>query len=299
MIVTTPNIQKGVKLADHCRFGVGGPADFFVEVRSPEEIREAIGYARQNKLNYFIYGSGSNLFFDDRGFRGLVIRITGGEFKLLSDGLVLVDAGYELPKLVRDLAHLGWGGLEFLGNIPGSVGGAIVGNAGCYGKSMADVLQVARVYFVSQNRMDVLKPQDFEFNYRHSKIKYDPDKIVLNVTLKTVRRPPNKVIAEIEQELGERKAKHPHTAKCAGSFFKNPEAMPAWKAIQEASLHAFCIGGACLSDKHANFLINRGNAASKDILNLAREIQTIVKNKLNIKLEPEVRYIGEHGLEDI
>ena len=298
-VATGLNIQKGVKLSEHCRFSVGGPADFFIEVTSAEEIRDAIQYAKQNKLNYFVYSGGSNLFFDDKGFRGLVIRITGGKFKLLSDGLVLVDAGYELPKLVRDLASKGCGGLEFLGNIPGSVGGAVVGNAGCYGKSIADILQTARVYHAGKNKVEVWKPEDFKFDYRYSVIKNDSDKIVLNATIKTVQRPPKEIVAELERELDERMNKHPHTAKCAGSFFKNPEAMPAWKATQEAGLQAFCVGGACLSDKHANFLINRGNATSEDILNLARKIQAVVKNKLNIKLEPEVRYVGEHGLEDI
>ncbi len=299
MITTTLDIQKRVKLSEYCRFSVGGSADFFVEVASAEEIQEAVRYAKQNKLNYFVYSGGSNLFFDDKGFRGLAIRITGGKFKLLSDGLVLVDAGYELPKLVRDLASKGWGGLEFLGNIPGSVGGAIVGNAGCYGKSVADILQAARVYSAERNKVEVWKPEDFQFDYRHSNIKDDPDKIVLNATIKTTQRPPKEIIAELEQELDERINKHPHTAKCAGSFFKNPGEMPAWKAIQEAGLHAFCIGGACLSDKHANFLINRGNATSEDILKLAREIRLRVKEKLNIKLEPEVRYVGEYGLEKI
>lgn len=293
------NIQRGIKLADHCRFSVGGPADLFIEAESAEEIREAVQYAKQNKLDYFLYGGGSNLFFDDKGFRGLVIRITGGKFQLLGNGLVFVDAGCMLPKLVRDLAHLGWGGLEFLGNIPGSVGGAIVGNAGCYGRSVADILQVARIYSISKDQVDVLKSQDFRFSYRHSNIKNDSDKVVLNATIKTIQRPPDEIMKEIEQELEERKNKHPHAAKCAGSFFKNPSEMPAWKAISEAGLQAFCIGGACLSDKHANFLINRGNATSEDILKLARKIQLQVRDKLGIQLEPEVRYIGEHGPQEI
>ncbi len=297
--VTDLNVQKGVRLADHCRFGVGGPADFFVEVRTEGEIREAVKYAKKNGLNCFVYGGGSNLFFDDKGFRGLVVRIIDGEFKILDDGLVDVSAGYELPKLVRDLAHRGLGGLEFLANIPGSVGGAIAGNAGCYGKSIADVLRVVQVYLVTKDKIDILKPRDLGFAYRYSNIKDNPDRIVIGTTIKTIQRPESKIMEEIAQELNERMDKHPHTAKCAGSFFKNPDVMPAWKAIQGAGTQTLCVGEACLSEKHANFLINKGGATSKDILELARSIQTQVRAKLSIQLEPEVRYVGEHGLEKI
>jgi len=292
-------IQKGVRLSSHCRFDVGGPADFFVEVTTAEEIRDAIRYAVSNKLNYFVYGGGSNLFFDDNGFRGLVIRISEGRFEIDNKGVVRMDAGCLLPKLVRDLAQLGWGGLEFLANIPGSVGGAIVGNAGCYGKAIKDVLISAQVYLVGQDRIEEWKPEDFEFGYRHSKVKYDTDKIVLNVTLKTTQRLPAEITKEIEQELDDRKNKHPHTAMCAGSFFKNPEGMSAWKIITEAGMADAIVGGAAISSKHTNFLVNNGGAASADIVKLAKTIQNQVKKTQNIDLQPEVRYVGEYGIEEI
>ncbi|RLC37828.1 hypothetical protein DRH29_00210 [candidate division Kazan bacterium] len=299
MTVATLGIQKEIKLADRCRFGVGGPADFFVEVTAAEDIKAAIMYALDHNLDYFIYGEGSNLFFDDKGFRGLVIRISGGKFEVSSGGVVRVDAGYSLPKLVRDLAEKGWGGLEFLGNIPGSIGGAVVGNAGCYGKAIKDVLIDAQVYSVKQNKIEEWKPKDFEFDYRHSKIKYDPDKIILSVNLKAVKRSPSEIVREIEQELNERKSKHPHTAKCAGSFFKNPKEMAAWKAITDAGMADANVGGAAISPKHANFLVNSGGATSEDILKLARMIQKEVSSKLGIQLEPEVRYVGEFSVRGI
>lgn len=296
---TRLEIKKDEPLAHHCRFAVGGEADFFVEVTSAEEIREAIEYAKDQKLNFFVYSGGSNIFFDDKGFRGLVIRIKGGEYRILHDDLIYVDAGYPLPKLIRDLAREGLGGLEFLGNIPGSVGGAVTGNAGCYGRSISEVIQDARVLDVAKNRVLVLKPKDFEFAYRHSNIKYDPNKIILNLTLKTVPKNSQEIFDEIGGELGERLIKHPHNAMCAGSFFKNPEGKSAWQVITEAGLEGAGVGDAVLSPKHANFLLNLHQAKSQDILKLAHQIQKGVKQKLKIDLEAEVRYIGEMGPQEI
>jgi UDP-N-acetylmuramate dehydrogenase len=293
---TKLDIKKDEMLSQHCRFSVGGPADFFVEVTTAEEMRDAITYATDNHLKYFIYSGGSNIFFDDKGFRGLVIRMIGGSFKVLHDGLVYVDAGYPLPKLVRDLARLDLGGLEFLGNIPGSIGGAVAGNAGCYGKSISEVLQEARVYSVADKKMKVWKPIDFGFEYRHSRIKFDTDYIVLNVTLKTAPNSFGEIMDVIGRELDERLSKHPHHAKCAGSFFKNPAGMSAWKIITEAGMQDANVGDAMISPKHANFLINNGQATSQDIIELTHQIQTSVKKKTDISLEPEVRYVGEHGL---
>ncbi|MDD5605724.1 MAG: UDP-N-acetylmuramate dehydrogenase [Patescibacteria group bacterium] len=296
---TQSDIKIGEPLAKHCRFGVGGAADFFVEVHSAEEIKEAINYASKNHLRYFVYGGGSNIFFDDKGFRGMVIQIVGGTFQLISDTCVQVDAGYSLPKLVRDLGVAGWGGLEFLGNIPGSLGGAIVGNAGCYGKCIADVLVSAQIFSVSTQHTETWQPADFAFDYRHSGIKEDPDKIVLSATLKLCQRPSEEILTGVEAELNERQSKHPHTAMCAGSFFKNPTNLAAWQAISDAGLAQARIGDAGLSDKHANFLINYHQATSQDILQLARYIQKTVKDKLGVELKPEVRYIGENGLQKI
>lgn len=293
------SIKKDEMLSKHCRFGVGGPADYFVEASSVKELKEAFIFAKDKNLNHFVYGGGSNIFFDDKGFRGIVIRLQDGGFEIKTNNTVVVSAGYDLPVLVRELAEKGVGGLEFLANIPGSVGGAVVGNAGCYGKSIGEVLQVARVYSVADNKVEIWKPKDFEFAYRHSRIKNENDKIILNITLKTVQRNPKKIMDEIGAELDERLDKHPHNAMCAGSFFKNPNNRPAWKVITDAGMADTRVGDAHLSEKHANFLVNKNKATSQDILELVRLIQKETRDKLGIKLEPEVRYVGENGLEKI
>jgi UDP-N-acetylenolpyruvoylglucosamine reductase len=212
--------------------------------------------------------------------------------------VVKVSAGYDLPMLVRELAQQDLGGIEFLGNIPGSVGGAVVGNAGCYGRAIAEVFVEADVFDIEENRSFMAGPEFFEFSYRHSKLKFDPRYIVLAATLRLSSRPSAEILGEVEGELGDRLAKHPHFAACAGSFFKNHSGYPAWRVIADAGLNGAYVGGARLHDKHANFLVNEGGTAG-DILALARRVMATVKEKLGLDLEPEVRYVGEFGIEPI
>jgi UDP-N-acetylmuramate dehydrogenase len=346
-------IQPNMLLATQCRFEVGGPADWFAAVSNAAELSAALTFAREHGLEVFVYSGGSNLFFADAGFRGMVVRIVHGGWSLAErelppstyinkersspkpegQGVVTSDlpdsgkaaihggagqdsrqtgvsappantpvvtasAGYELSALIRELAQHNLGGIEFLGNIPGGVGGAVVGNAGCYGRAIAEVFVEADVFDIAENRAFMAPPEFFEFSYRHSKLKFDPRYIVLSATLRLTPRPHADIMGEVEQELADRLAKHPHFAHCAGSFFKNPPGYPAWKVIGDAGLNGAHVGGARLSDKHANFLINEGGTAA-DILTLARHVMATVKARLDLDLEPEVRYIGEHGVAPI
>ncbi|MDQ3023721.1 MAG: UDP-N-acetylmuramate dehydrogenase, partial [bacterium] len=295
-----------------------------------------------------VYSGGSNLFFGDAGFRGMVIRVFGGAWSVVQRELAAseyvnkerssprstgaglapsgsvdesaagdtgtvegdnpptfgpttcatVSAGYDLPLLVRELAARNLGGLEFLGNIPGSLGGAVVGNAGCYGRAVAEIFVEADVFDIEQERAFSAGPEFFEFSYRHSKLKFDPRYVVLGATLRLTPRPAAEILAEVEGELAHRLSKHPHFAACAGSFFTNPPGYPAWKVIADAGLNGACIGGARLHDMHANFLVNEGDSAA-DVLALARHVMATVRGKLGLDLEPEVRYVGEHGIEAI
>ncbi len=294
-------IRRNVELARHCRFGVGGPADYFVEVRSAADIREAYRFARERELACFTYSGGSNLFFDSRGFRGLVVRLIGGGWSVDEASQVInVSSGTDLPLLIRNLARLGIGGADFLGNIPGAVGGAVVGNAGCYGQNIAGMLISAEIYDIAADRMFTADPGFFEFSYRHSRLKYDPLHMVVSARLQFAEADPLETLQAVEDELQLRLAKHPHNSRCAGSFFKNiSREQPAWKLITAAGLADSRVNGACLSDMHANFLVNDNDASSDDILALCRMVQLCVRDRLGIVLETEVRYVGQCGVEEI
>lgn len=348
-----PVLRPGQYLSTQCRFAVGGQADYFVTVSDGDEMFTAFEFAFDRKLPTFVYSGGSNLFFDDAGFRGVVIRLKGGSWDLdkrdlpeelrhyegrdslrpnqptddlnggmaslanpddpdtfpdaepavnLADALVAtpvvkVGGGFELSRLVRELSRLDKGGIEFLGNIPGSVAGAVVGNAGCYGRAIAEVLVEASVYSLDTHEVFTVGPDFFEFRYRHSKLKHDTSNFVVNATLRLANRPRSEIMAEVDAELAERQRKHPHDAACAGSFFQNPSReRPAWKLIEEAGLKGATEGAAQLSPKHANFLINTGGATSSDIIRLARRAQQAVLETSGFELQPEVRYVGPHGL---
>jgi UDP-N-acetylmuramate dehydrogenase len=294
-------IRSNVLLSRHCRFGVGGPADYFVEVRSAADIREAYRFARERCLPCFTYSGGSNLFFNSAGYRGLVVRLIGGGWSVDEDShVVTVSSGTDLPMLIRSLARQGIGGADFLGNIPGAVGGAVVGNAGCYGSNIADMLLSAEIYDIEADRMFTVPADYFEFSYRHSRLKYDPMRMVVSARLQFAAADPMATLEAVEEELQLRLAKHPHNSRCAGSFFKNiSREQPAWRLITEAGLENSSVNGARLSQRHANFLINTGDASSNDIIELANLVQSGVRHKLGIDLETEVRYVDQLGVEEI
>jgi UDP-N-acetylmuramate dehydrogenase len=295
------DIQQNVILAEHCRFRVGGPADYFTAVTDAASLVAALELAAGQQLRYFILAGGSNLFFDDSGFRGLVIKLVNGGWQLNEDqSLVEASAGYALGALVRELAGEDRGGLEFLANIPGSVGGALVGNAGCYGQAIADVLSTAQVYDTEERRQLGVDNAFFEFAYRHSRLKESARYIALSATLKVAARPGGEVLSEIEDELKARLDKHPHEAWCAGSYFKNPSRdNPAWRVITEAGMADASVGDARLSPRHANFLVNDGTATSAEIIALTHTIQRAVREHSGIELVPEVRYVGPTGVVEL
>jgi UDP-N-acetylmuramate dehydrogenase len=336
-----PTVRMNQPLAAQCRFNIGGPADYFVTVSDVDELCVALGFANERKLPVFVYSGGSNLFFDDAGFRGLVVRVRGGSWKLdrrivvdpiayegqdslapnqptddLIDGpeatpslappsipdsfdqpVVNVSGGYELSRLVRELARLDMGGLDFLGNIPGSVAGAIAGNAGCYGRAVAEVLVETTLCNATTGEVRTVKPAELEFAYRHSRLKDSSNEVILDSVLRLVPRPRPETLAAVEAELAERLRKHPHNAACAGSFFQNPSReRPAWKLITDAGLSGTAVGGAQISPQHTNFLINVGDATSAQVRELAKLVRNVVKGDSGYELAAEVRYVSPEGL---
>lgn len=275
----------------HTTFRVGGPADVLVQ---PEETALAaiLALCRQYHVPYSFIGNGSNLLVGDKGIRGVVIEMTDPMGNIEVQGTrITAQAGAMLSKIANTAASNGLGGMEFAAGIPGSVGGAVVMNAGAYGGEMKDIIE--RVYVLDENGAQLELDRDaLDLGYRHSCI---PDKkyIVTKVVLELVPRDEAEIRSEMK-ELNEKRAeKQPLQYPSAGSTFKRPEGYFAGKLIMDAGLRGYQVGGAQVSEKHCGFVINKGDATAADICQLMRDVSDKVQAQFGVVLEPEVKMIGE------
>lgn len=275
----------------HTTFRVGGPADVLVQ---PDEtaLAAVLALCRQYHVSYSFIGNGSNLLVGDKGIRGVVIEMTEPMGDIEVQGTrITAQAGAMLSKIANTAASNGLGGMEFAAGIPGSVGGAVVMNAGAYGGEMKDIIE--RVYVLDENGAQLELDRDaLDLGYRHSCI---PDKkyIVTKVVLELVPRDEAEIRSEMK-ELNEKRAeKQPLQYPSAGSTFKRPEGYFAGKLIMDAGLRGYQVGGAQVSEKHCGFVINKGDATAADICQLMRDVSDKVQAQFGVVLEPEVKMIGE------
>lgn len=275
----------------HTTFRVGGPADVLVQ---PDETALAaiLALCRQYHVPYSFIGNGSNLLVGDKGIRGVVIEMTDPMGNIEVDGTkITAQAGAMLSKIANTAASNGLGGIEFAAGIPGSVGGAVVMNAGAYGGEMKDIIE--KVYVLDENGVQLELGRDaLDFGYRHSCI---PEKkyIVTKVVLELVPRNEAEIRSEMK-ELNEKRAeKQPLQYPSAGSTFKRPEGYFAGKLIMDAGLRGYQVGGAQVSEKHCGFVINKGDATAADICQLMQDVSDKVQAQFGVVLEPEVKMIGE------
>ena len=275
----------------HTTFRVGGPADVLVQ---PDETALAaiLALCRQYHVSYSFLGNGSNLLVGDKGIRGVVIEMTDPMGNIEVDGTkITAQAGAMLSKIANTAASNGLGGMEFAAGIPGSVGGAVVMNAGAYGREMKDIIE--KVYVLDENGAQLELDRDaLDLGYRHSCI---PEKkyIVTKVVLELVPRNEAEIRSEMK-ELNEKRAeKQPLQYPSAGSTFKRPEGYFAGKLIMDAGLRGYQVGGAQVSEKHCGFVINKGDATAADICQLMRDVSDKVQAQFGVVLEPEVKMIGE------
>ena len=275
----------------HTTFRVGGPADVLVQ---PDEttLAAVLGLCRQHNVPYSFIGNGSNLLVGDKGIRGVVIEMTEPMGNIEVQGTrITAQAGAMLSKIANTAASNGLGGMEFAAGIPGSVGGAVVMNAGAYGGEMKDIIE--RVYVLDENGAQLeLDRTALDLSYRHSCI---PDKkyIVTKVVLELVPRNEAEIRSEMK-ELNEKRAeKQPLQYPSAGSTFKRPEGYFAGKLIMDAGLRGYQVGGAQVSEKHCGFVINKGDATAADICQLMQDVSDKVQAQFGVVLEPEVKMIGE------
>ncbi|MCI8465607.1 MAG: UDP-N-acetylmuramate dehydrogenase [Lachnospiraceae bacterium] len=276
----------------HTTFQVGGPADVFVTPQTTSELAAVIRLCREQGKPYFILGNGSNLLVSDKGYRGVVIHMSRAfEEITIRENRVLVGAGATLSKTAAKACEAGLSGLEFASGIPGTLGGAMVMNAGAYGGEMAQVVSAATV-LTKDGEEKRLDHAELQMGYRKSCI-LPMEYIVTEVELLLTPGDREEIRSKIEDLAARRKEKQPLEYPSAGSTFKRPEGYFAGKLIMDAGLRGCSVGGACVSEKHCGFVVNRGGATAAEILELCRKVRGQVFQKFGVSLELEVRLLGE------
>lgn len=287
-------LQRQVSLAALTTLNVGGVAEWFVEPRSVAELQAAYTWAQEEALPITVLGAGSNLLVSDRGVAGLVISTKYLRY-LKSDletGQLTVGAGYPLPKLAHYAAKLGWRGLEWMVGIPGSVGGAVVMNAGAHGGCTAERL-VSAVILEPDGTLAVVAARELGYAYRTSNLQ-DTPRLVLQATWQLEPGyDPAQVKAATQKHLSDRLRSQPYDFPNCGSVFRNPQERTAGWLIEQTGLKGYRIGQAQVSEKHANFILNCGGATAMDVYHLIRHVQRAVADRWSVWLHPEVKLIGD------
>ncbi len=286
------NVYRNEPMKKHTTFRIGGPADYYLCPHSAKEIQKVVEICREEKIPYFILGNGSNLLVSDKGYRGAVIQLWKNVSDIRVDGcLIEAKAGASLAKIAAQALEEGLTGMEFAAGIPGTLGGAVVMNAGAYGGEMKDILKEALV-MDEEGKIFTLEKENLKLGYRTSIVK-EKGYIVLAATLEL--KPGNREeIRKLMEDLKQRRAeKQPLDMPSAGSTFKRPEGYFAGKLIMDAGLRGFSVGGAQISEKHCGFVVNTGEASASDVLNLIREVQKRVRENSGVELETEVKFLGE------
>ncbi|MBQ8795107.1 MAG: UDP-N-acetylmuramate dehydrogenase [Clostridia bacterium] len=282
--------KKDAPMKEHTSFKIGGNADYFVSVKNTEELKTIISLCRDKNVPYMLIGNGSNLLVDDEGIRGVVIRLEGDFKEIRIDGdFIEAGAGASLTKLCLDAWKASLTGLEFGYGIPGSVGGAAYMNAGAYGGEMKDVL-VSCTHLDSELNVASFTLDELDLNYRHSAY-MKGEYIILSVKLKLSKGDSTAIKARMDELMGKRMDKQPLEYPSAGSVFKRPEGAFAAALIEECGLKGRSVGGAQVSEKHSGFIVNKGEATCKDVLDLVEIIQDEVKEKTGYELHREIIYI--------
>ncbi len=279
-------------LARHTSFRIGGPALLFASPPDTEALRRALAFCADEDLPWFVLGRGTNLLISDSGYHGMVIHLgKAWAWLRISGHTVAVGAAYPLPALARKAADAGLAGLEFAAGIPGSVGGAVAMNAGAFGGNMAGVVREVECILPS-GETRALAGADMEFAYRHSRA-LAQSIIVIAAHLTLTPDNPADIRRRMDAYHAQRKARQPLSAWSAGSVFRNPPGDAAGRLIEAAGCKGMRRGGALVSPKHANFIVNTGGATAADVLALMREVQRRVWETFGVRLEPEIRLLGE------
>lgn len=290
-IIEASDIHEMEPMKQHTTFKVGGPADVFV-TPNLAQLPEVVALCRKHGMPYYILGNGSNLLVGDKGIRGVVIAITNRMSEIIcEDEHIMAQAGATLGQIASKAAEAGLAGMEFAAGIPGTVGGAVVMNAGAYGGEMKDIIESALVLDADGNQL-TLAVEELELAYRHSCI-IAKGYIVLKVNLHLTKGDKTEIRAKMAELRDQRLSKQPLEYPSAGSTFKRPEGYFAGKLIMDAGLRGYQVGGAQVAEKHCGFVINKENATAADIITLMQDVSDKVETQFGVKLEPEVKMLGE------
>jgi UDP-N-acetylmuramate dehydrogenase len=287
-----PGVKEDEPLASRTSFGIGGPADFFAELARPEAIANAIEGARELDIPYLLLGAGTNLLIADKGIDGLVVRVVNREHEI--DGTrVRAGAGLKMMRLARIVADANLRGFEFAIGVPGTVGGAVYQDAGCWGKEIREVL-VEVEGFLPGSGARTWKPPDLELGYRTSALRNGDLKgaLVISATVQLTRGDGEEARQQMARLTRERNETQPIKTKNCGSVFKNPPGDSAGRLVQAAGLKGAREGKAVVSTLHGNFIVNEGGATAADVRRLIERVMAEVKNRFGAQLEPEVEMVG-------
>lgn len=300
------HVRLNELLSKHTTFKIGGPADFFIEIDSNEKLIELLNFLTGEGIAYFVLGGGSNMLFSDEGFKGVVIKIKGGVCKVDND-VIVADAGVLLSSVVVEASKNSLSGMEWASGIPGTIGGAVRGNAGAMGRETASAIEKVEVW--QDGEIIELENKDCGFFYRGSKFKINGG-IILRAYFKLVPAEKQKIVETMTGYLKQRTGRYPNFPS-AGSFFQNlniadwpgkvsdlPELfrergkIPVGWLVEQVEMKGYTVGGAKVSDEHGNFIINYNKATQADVLSVVEAVKEKVYNKFGIELRPEVEIIN-------
>lgn len=292
-ILGSENVLKEEPMKNHTTFRVGGPADWLVTPTEEEQIRDVVNLLRAEKVPYYVMGNGSNLLVGDKGYRGVIIQLGKNlsQIRMTEEGVLYAQAGALLSKIAAEAFAQSLTGFEFASGIPGTLGGAVMMNAGAYGGEMKHVLKDA-LALTADGELRVLPVEQMALGYRTSIFAQNGD-IVLSAQIRLQPGSPEEIRAYMDELKEKRITKQPLEYPSAGSTFKRPEGYFAGKLIEDTGLRGFQVGGAQVSEKHCGFVINKGQATAADILSLIEQVSDRVEAKFGVRLEPEVKRIGE------
>lgn len=276
----------------HTTYKVGGPARIYLKVKDVDSLIKTIKYCGKHRVKYLVIGRGSNLLFSDREYEGLIISLNECFNEIKVNGSTMIaQAGVPMISLSYQAAKIGLSGFEFMGGIPGSIGGGIYMNAGAYKYDLTSVVKTVTL-LNEKHEVVTFNNEQMDFSYRHSICQDNRKLIVLEVTFELTAKSPDEIKAVLDKRKERRMSSQPWNMPSAGSVFRNPQDKPAWQYIDECGLRGYEIGGAQVSPKHSNFIVNNGYASAKDIYDLIMLVQEKVNEKFGVKLRREVGLIN-------